>query len=446
MIICLAAFPFCAGRAAGDPPAVEGSLTLETALALVAEHNTALKASALDVGAADARARQAGLPPNPEIEAGVENIGNKNLEGLDGKTSTFLAGQRLEVAGKRPKRRDVALQDKALAGWDYEMARLDLLVEAKKAFADILAAQARLTVAEDIVSLSQQVYAAVSARVAGGKVSPVEETKSKVALASSRLERSKRALETDAARKRLAALWGETFPAFERAEGSFESASALPSFDQIISKLDANPDILRWGAERKQREAVLRLEKAMRIPDPTLGAGMRRFDLGGENSYMFSISLPIPLFDRNQGAIREAQIRLEKAGEEERAVRLDAASRLAQTYAGASSSYEEIRVLQGDVLPSAQSVFDSVSEGYRLGKFGYLDVLDAQRTLIEAKFCLVDALAAYHGELADLQRLLGASIEQLSALDATLCDCADSKGPDSSVERNLVQGGTHEQR
>jgi len=449
--ICLSLALYLGWPAAGTsadasgPTAPSGNLTYPEAVSLVLQHNPTLKALSLEVSAREARARQAGLPPNPEIEAGVENIGNRNLEGLDGKTSTYLAGQRVETAGKRSKRRDLALKEKALAGWDYEMARLDVLVETKKAFADLLAAQARLSVAEDIVALSRRVHEAVSARVAGGKVSPVEETRSKVALASSQLERSKRSLEAEAARKRLAALWGEITPTFERAEGSFDSAPALPSMDQIVSRLDANPDILRSGAERRQREAALKLEKAMRIPDPTLGAGMRRFDLAGENSYVFSISLPIPLFDRNQGAVQEARIRLEKAGEEEQAVRLDAASRLAQTYSSASGSYEEIRVLQAEVLPSAQSVFDGVSEGYRLGKFGYLDVLDAQRTLMEARFRLVDALAAYHGEVAGLQRLLGASVEQVSVFDAKLCDCADSERSDPPVDRNRAQGGTREQ-
>ena len=88
---------------------------------------------------------------------------------------------------------------------------------------------------------------------------------------------------------------------------------------------------------------------------------------------------------------------------------------LAATYAELSSAFAEATTLQNDVLPGAQSAFEAFSEGYRQGKFGFLDVLDAQRTLFEARGRYLEALTAYHRAVADMERLIGEPLEAVTS-------------------------------
>jgi len=128
------------------------------------------------------------------------------------------------------------------------------------------------------------------------------------------------------------------------------------------------------------------------------------------------VSVPVPVFNRNQGRVLEARYRLAKAGEERRAAEAQVRAALAEAYGALARAFVEATRLHNEVLPGAQRVFDAVSEGYRQGKFGLLDVLDAQRTLFEARGRYLEALAAYHKAVADIERLIG---EPLIAMQST---------------------------
>jgi outer membrane protein, heavy metal efflux system len=85
---------------------------------------------------------------------------------------------------------------------------------------------------------------------------------------------------------------------------------------------------------------------------------------------------------------------------------------LADAYAAMASAHDEVTALRSDVLPGSQQTFDAVSEGYRLGRFGYLDVLDAQRTLIGAGSQYLRALSDYYKAVAHVERLIGAPLAE----------------------------------
>src|SRR5262249_53042202 len=128
----------------------------------------------------EARTLQTSLFPNPEIELELENFGGAgDVRGVDSSESTFQLSQLIELGGKRAKRLRAAGLERDIAGWDYEAKRLEVLTEATKAFIDVLAAQERLALTEDVVRLSEQVHHAAEERVKGGKVPPLETTKAR---------------------------------------------------------------------------------------------------------------------------------------------------------------------------------------------------------------------------------------------------------------------------
>lgn len=394
------------------PPEPKGDIELREALSLALLHNPELASFSIEVRAAEARTMQAGLRPNPEFNVEVENFaGSGALRKFDEAETTIQLGQLIELAGKRRKRTRLASLEHDLAGWDYEVKRADVLTETSKTFVDVLAAQERLTLTQELLRLAEQTFETVSARVKAGKVSPVEETKAGVALANSRIEhvRARRSLE--AARGKLATAWGSSAPTFDKAVGEIERVLPIPPTDQLSQEIRRNPDIARWAVEKEQRVAALALQEAVRVPDPTLAGGVRYFEESGDHAFVAGISIPLPLFDRNQGGILEARRRLAKAERERATAEARAHAALAETVQTLTTAFAEIDALRTAIMPGARSAFEAAGEGYRQGKFGLLDVLDAQRTLFEAIGMYVDALAAYHKGIADLERITGKGVD-----------------------------------
>ena len=110
---------------------------------------------------------------------------------MDEAHTTVQLGQLVELGGKRSKRKRAAALDQDLAGWDYEIGRIQVFTETSKAFVDVLVAQKRTELNEEFVRLAEQVLDAVAERVRAGKVSPIEEVKARVALSVRLIEKGR---------------------------------------------------------------------------------------------------------------------------------------------------------------------------------------------------------------------------------------------------------------
>ncbi len=397
-----------AGSEAEEPI---GIITLKEAILAALLGNPELQSFSMEVRAREARIIQAGLLPNPGFELGINNvIGSGNIPQSEESQAIFSLAQLFQLGGKRAKRVRIAGVDRDLAKWDYDSKRLDVLSEVNKAYVDTLAKQERVTLAEELVHLAEQSFDVVRSRVQAGKVSPIDETKAAAALSLVRIEVLRARRELEAARKILAATWGSRTPAFARVEGRLKLGAEIPQFEQLTQHLDQNPDIARWDSEMDQRRASLTLEEANRIPDIILSAGITKFNASGENGLIFGLSVPIPVFNRNQGAIAEAKNRILKAEKERQAIFLRAQTGAAEAYQRLASAFEEARTLQDQVLPPLQQAFDAIREGYFYGKFGFLDLLDSQRTLFESRVRYLESLSSYEKAVADVERLTGGSV------------------------------------
>jgi len=202
-------------------------------------------------------------------------------------------------------------------------------------------------------------------------------------------------------------MWGSEEAAFAQAEGPYERITQIPPLEALLADIERNPDLARWVTEMERRRAALELEKARRIPDPVVSAGVTRFEETDDNAVLLSLSIPLPVFGLNPGGVAAAKAALGQGLDERRAAEMGVRSALAETYASLAAARAEIRTLQNDILPSAERTYAAIREGYRAGKFGFLDVLDAQRTLFEARQDYVGALATYHSALAGTERLVG---------------------------------------
>jgi len=409
--------PELKGLDTGEP---SGVITLGQALALAIMKNPGLAAYSWEVRAAEARILQASLLPNPEFDFEAEELGwSDDRNGLGSAVMYFTFSQLVELGDKRGKRTSVAALETDIEDWEYASKRLDLFAETTKAFIRALAARKRVASSEKFHQLAKRVFQVVSERVEAGKVSPLEKTKAQVTIAGTRIELERARRQWDVTRKRLAATWGSISPSFEGVAGDLEKVSGLPSLDQLLKQTAQNPDQARWETEILLREARLEFEKSKRIPNVTVSAGLQRFEQTNDNAFVFALSIPLPIFDRNQGGIEEARHNIRKVEEEKKVAGVRIKTELSGVYQILSASYLEAMTLKKDVLPAAQRVFEGLSEGYRQGKFRYLDVLDAQRTLFDAQAKYIEALANYHEASVEVERLIGQRIDEARVAKGT---------------------------
>ncbi len=389
-------------------PSFSEALVLEKALALALLKNPKLSVFSWELRARDANILQAGVFPNPELTVDVENvIGTGDLSGMDQAETTLSIGQRFETAGKRRKRETLAALNRDLAGWDYEALRLTLFTEVSQNFTEVLGDQKKVVLFKALLRLAEQVAEAVEKRVDAGKVSPFEAVKAKVALSSAKIDLSRVEKELIASRKALAAMWGSPDPEFKFVQGRLSPQGTLPSFKALLDRLPQHPALARWEAELSQREAVIELEKAKSIPDLIFSGGFRQFNETDDHALVAGISIDLPVFNRNQGSVLEAQAHYSKALAARDAAFLNLKTELVQAYRFLSTTFFEVEGLKNDLLPVAEMAFEAASEGYRLGKFNLLDVLDAQRTLAHARVQYLQAQIDHHKAVAVVEGFIG---------------------------------------
>lgn len=386
-------------------------LTLRRALALALKHNPGLSAFSHELRAGEAAVLQAGALPNPVLDLTGENLDNSRLRQDGDRTTSIQIGQLIELGGKRAARIRTAETGRDLANWDYETKRSDVLSQVSQYFIDTMAAQQARQLAGESLKLAQDVADAVSRRVRAGKVSPIEETKARLALSAAQIEADQAGRQLAAARGSLSSMWSNPAPLFESAAGDLGTFPVLPDYERLAGRIRNNPDLARWSTEIAHRQAGVDAAKAKAVPDITVSVGRRRFSQFEDHAYMLGVSIPIPLFDRNRGGILEAHRRLDKVMDEQRAAENRLLAELARSFQRLSAIRTEIEILSSDILPGARSAYDGAAKGYQLGKFGILDVLDAQRTLFQARTQHLKALADYHRGSNEIERLIGGPLD-----------------------------------
>lgn len=387
------------------------SLTLQAALDLALRASPEIMAASRELQASEAALRQAGVIRNPEIAALVEDTRRET------RTTTLQLNQPIELGGKRSARVSAAESGRAAAEAELAAKQAEVRATVIAAFYDVIAAQERFRLAQDTAELARRATDIASKRVAAGKVSPVEETRARVAESSVRVELAQAATELETARRRLAATWGSSAPRFERAGDRFDVVPSVPALQDLTQRLQQSPNLLRARVEVDRRQALARVEQSRRIPDVTVSLGAKRDAQLGRNQAIVGLAVPLPLFDRNQGNVLEALRRTDKARDELVATEVRLNSELGQAYARFSAARTEAELLEQETLPGAQSAYEATTKGFELGKFSFLEVLDAQRTFFQAKSQLLRALAETHRAAAEIDRIVGTPFANTSAND-----------------------------
>lgn len=375
------------------------SLTLEQALDEAEARAPAIIAARAAVAAAEGRARQAGLLPNPELSLEVENFaGSGDYAGARGLETTVAINQRLDLGGRRRARVGVARAELAAAQLRLGIARADLAQQVREQFARAVTARDRLRLAEDSDRRARELARIAGQLVDAGRDPPLRALRARSAAAQIAAELEAARAEEAASRRTLASLFGVTAPPDTIAGSLLDLAPRTLDPEQSL-------DVRLADAERNAAEAELGQQRAARNLDPAVGVGVRQFRGTGDFALVGGLSMQIPLFDRNQGNIAAARSNV-AAAEARRASALATVTvRARNAIAAVESAEARVRALEGAAIPEAFEALRLTQQSYREGRASLLELLDAQNAYTSAEAALIDARLALALATAELGRI-----------------------------------------
>ena len=401
----LAGFVCEAAAQAQDAP-----LTREAALERALADDPNVAAADATERAAEASVRQAGRWSNPTLEVTRENFeGSGIYAGSDRAETTYALRQPLALGGDRGARRDIAESDRDLARVGAGLRRLDVVEEVEHAFVDAQAAEAARVVAEERLAVARELAAAVNRRVQAARDPFMAGSRAQARLAEAEIEAESARRSAISARNRLATYWS----------GAGDFGVELASFEQLS---EVSPDALQGAipdaqlaeAQQGRAEAQLRLERARQIPNVDLQAGLREFSETDETAFVLGVAVPLQIWDRNSDNIARARAERDRAGHQREAFARAAARQRATLMNQLDTARLEVEGLDARVIPSSEEALRFARDGYARGAFSYIDVLEAQRALTEARLRRIASLRSYHRALASLKRLAGVNAEEIS--------------------------------
>lgn len=386
----------------------EGEITLQQAILLALKRNPELAGLSWETRLREIERIEAGLLPNPVAGIEVEDIaGSGEFNGIESAETVVGLSQLIELGDKRMRRWQVANAGHRVSRWKYEIRRIEVLADVAKAFYDVLSGQESLQISAEILDLAGEVHDTVSKRVEAGKVSSLEQIKSRIELSRASLEKIRAERQLGVARQKLAATWGAKGATFSHARGDLTRISEPPALKRIVDRLGSNPRLMRWAAEVSQQQDRIQLARANTIPDITLNAGLKHFNATDDVAIVAGLSIPLFVFNDKQTGVQSAEAAFNVAQQERRAAEVRIRSALLTGYERLMTVYQVADTLLEQILPGARKAFDMTGKTYRLGKLSLLDLLDAQRTYFEARRQYIDAVNEYHTIRTAVESLIG---------------------------------------
>ncbi|MGK9476711.1 TolC family protein [Melioribacter sp. OK-6-Me] len=388
-----------------------GKLTIEKAVSLAVQNNPELKTLHYEIDALGAAKIQSGLMPNPEFEVEAENIlGSKDFNGFDNSEITAVLSQDILLAGKISKRVKVAETNISLAEWDYETKRIEIITDIRKAFQQALAVQLLIEKNEELIKVSKEFVVNLQKRVDDGKISPAEVSRAKIILNSLRIDLNRLKSEYENYKSELLSLIYQPDLTIDELIGELEYPVDVPSYDSLLNQLTNNPKLKRYESEYDKQTAIVNLEESKAVPDLTISVGFKRLNDAKANTFLVGASIPLLIFDRNQGAIQEAKIRVDQKQREYFSVKNRLTLQLNVLYKRLNTLIETAAQLKSESIPEAEDAFQIIKEGNLVGRFAIIDVLDAERTLFELQNQYLNIIGQIHSTQIEIEGLIAKEI------------------------------------
>lgn len=395
--------------AQGTTPAVP--LTLDDAIARVAQYHPDLRLAEVQRPVWDARLDAAGLPPPLTLGVELENaLGTGDSRGLDAAEATVTLAGVLERGGKLDARRAVAQANLDSLAPQRETARLDLMAEVARRYLAVTDARQQLRIAETDIEQRRRAVAAARLRLQAGASPESVLMTAQAMLAQAELDRDRAKQMDQSARAALSALWRQRDPGFDVVTGDPMQLPALQDFAVLADALQRTPELAVLAGERRIREAQVQLARTQARPDVSWQVGVRNSRDTRDTSLVAGISLPLGSVRRAGPEIRaaEAELALNSVERDARALQLYAT--LAEAHGRYLTSRLEVTRMGRDVLPQLQRAENAAGKAWRAGAISYMEWAQLQAMRIDARQRQLEAAIAAQTALIEIQRLTGQSM------------------------------------
>ena len=366
------------GRTEAVPRQELKELTLDGALALAEQAHPDLAAARARIEAADGRIHQAGLLPNPEFVARMESAPFKGGT-TDQAEYPVGVSQRLAVGGRLGAAVRVEELERERLRRDLEVRRIEVRGRIHGAFAAALHLEEARKIQEDSLRIAENGAAVTRARQAAGDALPEEVARAEMEQIRVRLDLERiRSLRGQSAAALTAAL-GDSSLRIESVQGTLEMTLEIPTLETIQDSVGRHPAFGSAEADVAAQRARIELAEAQRIPDVTLDLFYRRLQHSEDNSFDVGVTIPLPVFDRNQGRLREARADTSAAEARLRSARNELLRELRQAHGRLASALGAARTLKDEILPRAETVLKGAETRYAAGDLSLPDLIPIRR-------------------------------------------------------------------
>jgi cobalt-zinc-cadmium efflux system outer membrane protein len=378
----------CSPGASEPPPTI---LNLEALEHLALERNPTLLQASANIEAAQGRAQQAGLCPNPTVGYAGERIG---AAGTAGEMQGLFIDQTIVTAGKLRLNRDRFAQEVSQTTALALAQQYRVLNSVRTRFYQLLAWQRLLDVRSELLKVADDAMETTEGLLNVGAANEPDLLQARIEARQERVALENARTQYEAAWRQLAALVGAPELPASRLEGDLEAGVPMPDFNATLAHLlEASPEIQVALAEMARTEIGLKREQVEPIPNVQMRVA---------NGYDFEtrrdvtsvqVGVRLPIFDKNQGNIHTARAQVAYAQAELRRVQLSLNQRLARAYARYRTAAATVQTYGKDTLPDAKKAYELYLESFRQRRAAWPQVLVAQRTYFQISVDYNEALA-----------------------------------------------------
>lgn len=393
---------------AGALVATAEPLALEEAWQRVLAASSEGRVLADERAAIEGETAQAGLLPNPSLSSELEEVGVKRpYRGFDDAALTVQLRQDYVRKTKRAAAQGLAAALGPVAEADYLLRTAELRQRTVTAYRALQVAQERTRLAGQSVEIARRIADAVQRQNEAGQASGLDLSLARLQFAAETAKLEAATVARSQAQRALAAQWGEWLPdGTELAAVAFNAAETMAPLEKLRESLAAGPDLRRLEAETELRARAVEFEKSRNVRDIGLTGGVRYGRRGADATALFGVEVPLLIHNRNEGGIAAARARERQLPHRKAALRLALEAELAARHAEWITLEREARGLEQDILPAAEEVVARNEAAFNQGQGSLLQVLEAQRTLVDARERRLDAV--------ERQLLAGVAIERLT--------------------------------